>query len=349
MSRPRKAKVERRPVNLALQGGGSHGAFTWGVLDALLEDGRLDFDGISGASAGAMNAVVLADGWSAALAAGRNPRDEARAALRRFWRAISTQPSAFALAPPWQGADNAAALANPLLWWIDLVSRFVSPYQFNPLDINPLRDVLAHSVDFDRLRASPPFKLYVCATNVRTGQPRIFREHELALAPLLASACLPYAFRAGEVDGEHYWDGGYMGNPALWPVFYASKVADLLLVQINPLRRDDLPDTAPEIVERSAEISFNASLLHEMRAIEFVQRLLRERKLDPKHYRRIHLHMIAAEEKLSRYGASSKINTAPAFIDELFGLGRAAAEEWLEMKFAFVGHASSVRIAEAFL
>ncbi len=336
-------------VNLALQGGGSHGAFTWGVLDALLEDGRLAFDGITGASAGAMNAVVLADGWCAGLAARRDPREEARAALRRFWQAIGAQPSAFALAPPWRGANEGAALANPLLLWFDLLSRFLSPYQLNPLDINPLREVLARHIDFERLRAKPPFKLFVCATNVRTGRPRIFREHEIALAPLLASACLPYAFQAVEVDGEHYWDGGYMGNPALYPLFYASKVEDLVLVQINPLTRDALPDSATEIVERTAEISFNASLLHEMRAIEFVQRLLRERKLDPKHYRRIRLHMIAAEERLRAYGAASKVNTSAAFLDELFVLGRATAQEWLEMKFTYIGHAPTVRIAELFM
>ena len=345
MSRPRR---RQRRVNLALQGGGSHGAFTWGVLDALLEDGRIDIDGITGASAGAMNAVVLADGWCAGLAAKRDPRQQAREALRRFWRAVAAQPSIFALAPAWRALDG-STLINPWQLWFDLISRLLSPYQFNPLNINPLRELLAKGVDFERLRAAPPFKLYVCATNVRTGRPRIFREHEVALAPLLASACLPYAFQAVEVDGEHYWDGGYMGNPALYPLFYASKVKDLVLVQINPLRRDDLPDTAPEVVERTAEISFNASLLHELRAIEFVQRLLRDKRVDPQHYRRIHMHMIAAEDEMRRYGAASKINTAPAFIDELFALGRRAADEWLEMKFAYVGSASSVRIAEVFL
>ena len=348
MTPSQRSRQRRRRVNLALQGGGSHGAFTWGVLDALLEDGRLDFDGITGASAGAMNAVVLADGWSAGLAGKRDLREQVRAVFLRFWRAIAARPSAFALAPPWRGTDG-AALANPLLLWFDLLSRFVSPYQFNPLDINPLREVLAHHVNFERLRAKPPFKLFVCATNVRTGRPRIFREHEIGLSPLLASACLPYAFQAVEVDGEHYWDGGYMGNPALWPLFYASKVEDLVLVQINPLRREELPDSAPEIVERTAEISFNASLLHEMRVIEFVQRLLREQRLDPRHYRRIRLHMIEAEARMRAYGAGSKVNTSPAFIDELFALGRATGREWLEMKLAYVGHAPSVRIADVFL
>jgi NTE family protein len=344
-TRGRKATTTRR-VNLALQGGGSHGAFTWGVLDALLEDGRLDFDGITGASAGAMNAVVLADGWCAGLAAQRDPREQARAALATFWRAIGAQPSAFALAPPWRGVSGDLNLVNPLTLWLDLLSRFLSPYQLNPLDINPLRQAVARSIDFERLRASPPFKLFVCATNVRTGRPRIFREHEIAPAPLLASACLPYAFQAVEVDGEHYWDGGYMGNPALYPLFYASKVDDLVLVQINPLVRDELPDSAQEIVERSAEISFNASLLHEMRAIEFVQRLLREKRLDPNRYRRVRLHMIDAEARMRAYGAGSKVNTSPAFLEELFAIGRTTAQEWLEMKFAYVGNTSSVRIAE---
>jgi NTE family protein len=204
-------------------------------------------------------------------------------------------------------------------------------------------------VDFDALRAAPPFKLFLCATNVRNGRVRIFRETELELDMPLASACLPFVFHAVQVKGEHYWDGGYVGNPALWPLFYATRSRDLVLVPINPQVRDQLPDTATEIAERVNEISFNASLLHEMRAIEFVQRLLNEKKLDPTHYRRVYLHMIASEEALRRFGASSKYNTAPDFLRQLFDLGRTAAQEWLEAKYAYLGHAGTVRIAEQFL
>jgi NTE family protein len=341
-------KRDIRRVNLALQGGGSHGAFTWGVLDALLEDGRFEFDGVTGASAGAMNAVVMADGWLDGLRARRDPREAARTALKTFWDAVSTQPSTFALATRWNDTQRGPS-SNPMLLWFELLSQIYSPYQLNPLNYNPLRTVLKPLIQFERLRDKSPFKLFVCATNVRTGRVRIFREHELEIDMLLASACLPFAFQAVEVEGAHYWDGGYMGNPALWPLWYATKSKDLLLVQINPLSRDDLPDTAQEIIDRASEISFNASLLHEMRQIEFVQRLLTEKRIDPKRYKRVYLHMISAEEKMKIYGASSKYNTARDFVEQLFALGRSTAQEWIEMKFDYVGRVGTVRIAETFL
>jgi NTE family protein len=204
-------------------------------------------------------------------------------------------------------------------------------------------------IDFEALRAAPPFKLFVCATNVRTGRARVFRERELVCDMLLASAALPTQFRAVEIDGEAYWDGGYMGNPALYPLFYATRSPDILLVQINPLLRPDVPDTPQEILERVTEISFNASLLHELRAIAFVQRLLDEHRVDPAQYKRIHLHMIEADEALRRFGASSRSNTALSFLEELLSLGRAAAQSWLESSLHYVGHAASVRIADRFL
>jgi NTE family protein len=339
-------------TNLALQGGGSHGAYTWGVVDALLEDGRLGFEGVTGASAGAMNAVVMADGWLDGLAARRDPRDEARAALRRFWESIGRQSSVFSLNGAWVGMAP-SLVNNPVFLWTDLVSRVFSPYQLNPFNYNPLRGLLDASIDFKRLQVRCPFKLFICATNVRTGRPRVFREGELELDMLLASACLPFAFQAVHVKNEQeddfFWDGGYMGNPALWPLFYATRSSDLLLVQINPLRRDEVPESAPEIAERINEVSFNASLLHELRAIDFVQRLLAENKLDPKRYKKIWLHVASAEEQMKRFGASSKYNTAPAFLQQLFELGRATGREWLEQKWAYVGHAASAPIAETFL
>jgi NTE family protein len=344
---------QAKTINLALQGGGSHGAFTWGVLDALLEDGRLAFDGVTGASAGAMNAVVCADGWLDGLAAWRDPREGAREALAAFWRAVGARSSVFSLNPALNRLMPRGMSGNPWFLWADLVSRLFSPYQLNPYNYNPLRGLLEEQIDFARLRAASPFKLFVSATNVRTGRLRVFREHELERDMLLASACLPFAFQAvpiEEEDGvEHYWDGGFMGNPALWPLFYATTARDLLLVQINPLRREDLPDTAQEIVERASEVSFNASLLHEMRAIEFVQRLLNEHKLDPERYRRVWLHMIEGEDALAAHGASSKYNTAPDFLGELHALGRARARDWLETRYDYVGHAGTVRIAEMFL
>lgn len=345
-----------RPLNLALQGGGSHGAYTWGVLDALLEDGRVDFEAITGASAGAINAVLLAEGWRRGLAAGTDPREAARERLEVFWTGLGQQANPFALAAHWPFAAG-AGIANPVMQWLDLVSRLWSPYQLNPWNINPLRDHLARQVDFDALRAAPPMKLFLCATNVKTGRIRIFREGELTIDMPLASACLPFVFQAVQIVNDHgrepvvdaFWDGGYMGNPALWPLFYATRCRDLLLVQINPIARDEVPDTATEIAERVSEISFNASLLHEMRAIQFVQRLLAEGKLDPTRYRKVYLHRIASEDEMQRFGASSKYNTAPAFLRQLFDTGRAAAAQWLEQKLEYVGHAGTVRIAEEFL
>jgi NTE family protein len=349
---------EVKRVNLALQGGGSHGAFTWGVLDALLEDGRLCFEAVTGASAGAMNAVLLAEGWRRGLAADADPCERARERLHAFWTEIGRQPSPYAVASSWMTgwpfaggttAPGAGSLPNPAQLWLDVVSRVWSPYQLNPWNINPLRTTLERHVDFDALRARPPFKVFLCATNVRTGRVRIFRETELELDMPLASACLPFLFQAVEVKGERYWDGGYLGNPALWPLFYATQSRDLLLVPLNPQVREEVPDTATEIAERVNEISFNASLLHEMRAIEFVQRLLKEKKVDPQHYRRVYLHMIASEDRLRPFGASSKYDTSPAFLRRLFDFGRVATQEWLEAKFEYVGHAGTVRIAEQFL
>ncbi len=337
------AKPARLPVALALQGGGAHGAFTWGVLDALLEDGRLEFEGITGASAGAMNAVVLAEGWRRGKGRRADPREAAREHLHRFWQGVAALPGAFA--PEWL----LASLGQGATAWSDVWSRFVSPYQVNPFDYNPLRDLLAPLVDFDALRAHAPCKLFVCATNVRTGRARVFREHELTCDMLLASAALPMTFRAVEIDGEAYWDGGYMGNPALYPLFYAVRTADLLLVQINPLRRDDVPDRPHEILERINEISFNASLLHELRAIAFVQRLLDEHRVDPSQYKRINLHMIEAEQQLARLGAATKSVTSRSFLEQLHALGREAAIDWLDRSIHYVGHAPSVRIGDRFL
>jgi len=365
-------KKKRLPnVDLALQGGGSHGAFTWGVLDALLEDGRLQFEGVTGASAGAMNAVIMADGWARGLAAKRDPRERARQQLKKFWDAITAQSSPFSAtlkmsdpvampAMDWMLPQSMRETfsVNPIALWLDLVSRMFSPYQLNPLNYNPLESVLKPLVDFERLRASAPFKLFICATNVRTGRARVFREHELTIEMLLASACLPFAFQAVEViehfdDGrtqrEHYWDGGYMGNPALFPLFYATRTRDIVLVQINPMQRFEVPNTAQEIIERANEISFNSSLMHELRAIAFVQRLLKENRLDPKRYKHVLMHRIAAEDQMRTFGACSKNNTSPAFVRQLFELGRSAAQDWLDQKASYLGRASSVPIGEVFL
>ncbi|HEU4620806.1 MAG TPA: patatin-like phospholipase family protein, partial [Burkholderiaceae bacterium] len=269
---PSSSSTASKLVNLALQGGGSHGAFTWGVLDALLEDGRVEFEGITGASAGAMNAAVLADGM---LDRPADPREGARQALHDFWRSISQQVgflssnnltprvSIFGF-PEFQ--QSYALDRNPAFLAFDWLTRVASPYQLNPLNFNPLRDVLNEWIDFERLQTSAPFKLFVCATNVRTGRPRVFRESELTCDMLLASACLPFFFQAPEIGGEHYWDGGFSGNPPLFPLHTETVTRDIVLVAINPLIRPHLPTTATEIIDRVNELSFNSNLLLEMRA-----------------------------------------------------------------------------------
>jgi NTE family protein len=229
-----------KSVSLALQGGGAHGAFTWGVLDAILEDGRLAIEAVTGASAGSMNAVVLAEGWMEGGPVG------AREQLRKFWKRVSLDG---ALSPAQQHLFNRflgywSADGSPAHLWLDTWARSLSPYETNPLDINPLRDALEELIDFKRVRSCRETKLFISATNVWTGQVRIFKRAELTAGHVLASACLPTIFQAVEIEGEPYWDGGYLGNPALFPLFYETVTDDILLVQINPIERRATPRTA---------------------------------------------------------------------------------------------------------
>lgn len=335
---------ERRALNLALQGGGSHGAFTWGVLDALLEDGRFDFPGISGTSAGAMNAVALAHGFaSAAMDPSLSPRqrhalgcERARKSLRALWEGVGTL-----------GYFTLGMSGNPLL---GMMSQWLSPYQTNPLDINPLRMLLQRVVDFDQLHCADGLegmpRVFVCATNVRTGKGEIFSGQRLSTDAVMASACLPQLYKAVEVEGEYYWDGGFSGNPALYPLIYETACADVLLVQINPVEQNSLPSTAAEIAERVNEVTFNASLLGELRAIDFVRRLLAEGKLDPKRYKSVLLHRIDGGLALSEFGAASKTRADLAFVLKLFELGRAQGQRWAQAHFADVGVRQTLQILD---
>lgn len=343
-SRPSRADGPP-PIDLALQGGGSHGAFTWGVLDALLEDGRLSLEGVSGTSAGAMNAAVLATGWAQGGAAG------AREALSRFWAAVAGVPACWGGLgpgamdlPAW--AYNRAQWPGFALWeaWLKLWS----PYQLNPLNLDPLRAIVASHVDVQALRRGP-LKVFVTATSVRTGQPRSFSGADLGVDALLASACLPHNAQTVLIDGEPYWDGGFSGNPALWPLIYGTKADDVLLVQINPRNHEGIPRTAAEIDDRVNEITFNASLVAELRAIAFVQRLLKEKRVDPRRYKQLRLHRVADEAGLAPFDASSKLNTDPRLLRQLFELGRAAAARWLETELEAVGRHSSLDVEEVFL
>lgn len=330
-----------KPVNLALQGGGSHGAFTWGVLDKILEDGRLAIEAISGTSAGAMNAVVLIDGWL------RNKADGAREGLENLWRNISQ----YSWINPIKRGPLESLLGiwnvdrSPGALWFDVMTRCFSPYQFNPLNYNPLRDYLAKAIDFERIKNSECIQLFVSATNVHTGRVRIFDNFynkDITFDSVLASACIPTLYRAVEIDGVPYWDGGYMGNPVLWPFFYSTRTNDLVIVEVNPIERHTTPKTAFEIENRLNEITFNASLQNELRAITFVSRLLGDGKLDPNRYKDIRLHWIADPDGMLELGATSKLNAEWSFLTYLRDMGRARATEWLNENFDAVGQRSSI-------
>ncbi len=342
MSKQRSSSV--KSVNLALQGGGSHGAFSWGVLDRLLEDDRIEIEGVTGASAGAMNAVVLADG----LAGGS--REEARVALANFWKRVAraAQASPMRRTPIDIMRGNWGLENSPGFIMLDLMSRLASPYQTNPFGINPLRKLVEDVVDFDRVRSCAALKVFISATDVETGRARVFRNQELTPDHVMASACLPNIYQAVQIENRHYWDGGYMGNPPLWPLFDACESNDVIIVQINPFTRPSVPRTAPDIYNRINEITFNASLARELRAIDFVTRLMDEGRLEGTGYRKVFVHMIGDEEALRSLGASSKMNAEKQFLDLLFAKGRDAASQWIEANFSSIGKQSSLDIRATF-
>jgi NTE family protein len=346
-----RRKTNARIINLALQGGGAHGAFTWGALDALLEDERIEFEGLCGTSAGAMNAVVLADGWL------KNGRDGARESLARFWEDIAREGALWSpVRPPpealsWLGIDPTIGTAASYVLF-ESWTRLFSPYQFNPWNFNPLRGVLERCVDFDALRETRCHPLFVCATNVRSGKVKVFGNDEIGVDALLASACLPQLFKAVEIDGEAYWDGGYMGNPALYPLFYRTKSADIVVVHVNPIRRDEVPKTPAAIANRVNEISFNSSLLREMRAIEFAGRLVEGGWLKDEfkgRLRRMLMHSIRDDAAMSGLDFASKLSPDRGFLDGLREHGQRAAKAWLAAHFDDIGQRDSVDIRREFL
>jgi NTE family protein len=323
------------PVDLALQGGGSHGAFTWGVLDRLLDEPWLHIVAISGTSAGAMNAAVLADGWTQGGAEG------ARAALDRYWQRV-TRAAAFS---PLQRSPLDRLMGrwtldtSPAYVAMDLISRLMSPYDLNPLGLNPLRGILVESIDFDRLARSP-IKLFVTATNVRTGRGRIFRNAQITADVLLASACLPTMFRAVEIDGEPYWDGGYAGNPTITPLIRESDAHDTILVQINPRERPETPRSAAEILNRINEISFNSPLMKELRMIALLRQVADPGTGEGARWAQMRTHRIASD-MLAHFGASSKLNAEREFVVTLHTEGRRAAREFLRSHAADLGKRST--------
>jgi NTE family protein len=326
-----------KPVNLALQGGGSHGAYTWGALDAILADERLEIAGVSGASAGAMNAVVMASGLIEGRAA-------ARSKLAAFWLAVAREGSPGADIP---GVDVWVS------WWKAMfappgvaaaASEAWSPYAFNPLDVNPLRDTLAALVDFKALRESEGPKLFVAATNVRTGKGAIFKRDVLTPEHVIASATLPHLFQAAVIDGEPYWDGGYTGNPPLWPLYYETDCCDTIIVQINPIDRTEAPKTPDGISNRINEITFNASLLAELRAADFVARLVADGVLASPRYKSERLHRIGGADRLEDYSADTKFDVSWSFLQELRDLGRDTARTWLAANFDAIGERSTLDV-----
>ena len=329
-------------LNLALQGGGSHGAFTWGVLDALLEETGIEFEGLSGSSAGAMNAVVLADGWM------KGGRDGARQGLADFWTGVARQM-------PWeimtQGKGDAMSLSPASKALASWAGHF-SPSQLNPLDLNPLRDLLNRQVDFEQLRARSPFKLFVGTTQANSGKLRIFRETELSVDVLLASACLPRIHHAVEIDGEPYWDGGYAANPAVYPLFYDCDAADVLLVLLSPLKREGTPKTVEEIETRIIELTFCANFMREMRmfahAAEFSSPTFLALGRLERRLQNMRFHMIDSSELASLERTETKLLAHGGFLELLRGQGRERAVNWLSAHSGDVGRRSSVDVRKWF-
>jgi NTE family protein len=334
----RLSRGARKRINLALQGGGAHGAFSWGVLDQLLSDGRIEIDGISGTSAGAVNAVMLADGLT------RGGPDEARKRLADFWRAVSVDGHL----PDLQRAvvERLFPFAPREGLWFGAISRFLSPYDLNPLNINPLKELIERFVDFDAIHRQRGPELFISATNVHNGEIRIFTRAEVTAEAVMASACLPLLFRAVEIDGVSYWDGGYSGNPALIPFLRATATEDVLIVQINPRERRKTPTRTREILSRISEINFNASLLSELRAVAFVNRLIDEgrlsRGMNEGEFRRLKLHRIVMEEPGETFASAGTLNTEYQSFERLYKLGQRATRRFLDSHFDDIGRRSTI-------
>lgn len=335
----------QKPINLAIQGGGAHGAFAWGVIDRLLEDGRLHIEGISGTSAGSLNAAVLAYGLL------QGGHQAARKQLLQFWKDVSETGGLFnpCKQMPWEtfwfgprNMDHSIAYKT-----FETLTRWFSPYQLNPYDFNPLKDILLRNVDFAELQKCQVTKLFLSATNVRTGQARVFKTDEITSDVVLASACLPYIFKAVEIEGEYYWDGGYTGNPALFPFFYYSESPDIMVIHINPIERPAPPTLPADIFNRINEISFNAALIREFRAIEFVHKLLDENWLRDEFKSKlkyVFIHSVSADTALHDLSVASKLSSDWNFLINLRNRGRAKASEWLARNFDKIGKESSLNL-----
>jgi len=333
----------RKSVNLALQGVGSHGAFTWGVLDRLLEEERLDLDGISATSAGAVNAVVLAYG----LAVGG--REGAKRSLDRYWRRLAEMVSGSIFQPSFLDKmyGNFGLDHSPGFVFVDTLSQLFSPYQLNPANYNPFKELLEEVVDFEVLRRQRAVKVFLCATNVRSGKVKIFSCEELRADHVVASSCQPLMMHAVEIDGEYYWDGGFMGNPALFPIIYACEARDIVLVHLTPTERPENPTDSRAILSRMQEVTFNSSVMREMRVVAFVSKLIDDGKIvDGK---RILLHTIDGEDVIGGLSNSSKLNGDRDFLQRLFKIGRERADAWLNSTFDRLGVETTIDLESKYL
>lgn len=340
--------MQKKRITLALQGGGSHGAFTWGVLDRLLEDERIEIEGISGASAGAMNAVVLAYGLTV------GGRDGARKALAEFWMSVARSAPFNAVSDNQAASANLAAHSDLPAAYKPMLSllRFFSPYQLNPFDINPLRDILSRQIDFERLRAECKTRLFIATTQVSTGTLKLFRTRQMTLDALLASACLPLLHHAVEIDGEAYWDGGLTANPPLFPLVHKCTACDILVVLLHPQPHARTPMTADDIWHRLTELGFSSTFFTELQGLMLAQREARrgwfsfgrlERRL-----RHLNMHVVESQELMGQLGKHSKLNAHPSFINGLHDEGRMRAEAWLDRNFHELGIRSSFSLARLF-
>lgn len=339
-----RAARHEKTVNLALQGGGSHGAFTWGVLDKIFEDDRIWVEAISGTSAGAMNAVVAAQGMYEGGSEG------ARRSLETFWHRVSEAGAASPIkrTPLDMATGNWSLDNSPAYLWLDLLNRLASPYDLNPLGINPLRAILEDAVDFHKVRACQEMGIFISATNVETGRARVFGRDEISADVVMASACLPFMFHAVKIGEEHFWDGGFVGNPVLYPFFEESPADDIVIVQINPIYREGVPRSARDILNRVNEITFNASLMKELRSFHFITELLERHEIPAENRRAMHLHMIEARKQMRPLDASSKLNSEWAFLRHLFEIGRSAADRWIARHYDDLGVRSSFDVPAMF-
>ena len=336
-----------KSVNLALQGGGAHGAFVWGVVDRLLEDGRLGIEAISATSAGAMNAVALVSGMA------KGGSEAARKSLHDFWLEVSRTDLMYDVYSPlnqWIQALKLPPEYHPFHAAIHFLTHTLPPKVLNPLNFNPLKSLLLRLVDFEQLNRSPPApELYLNATNIRTGKIKVFQTPNVSAETVLASACLPPYFQAVEIDGEHYWDGGYLGNPAIFPLIYRRGAKDVVIVQVTAIRRNELPASAADVLHRITEISFNSSLMREMRAVAFATRLIDNGELEDGKHSRMFIHWIGNDRLMSQLGTATQFHPEWSLLCRLRDAGRETASQWLEENFESIGSRSTVDVTEMFL